>query len=92
MSFILDALKKSESERQQQGAAEFAQVPVGRDSNRPPLWLWVLGILLVVNLAVLGGVLLRPAPGSDDAYMTRNVRACTARIRSRATEPGCTPV
>ena len=62
MSFILDALKKSESERQQQGAAEFAQVPVGRDSNRPPLWLWVLGVLLVVNLVVLAGVLLRPAP------------------------------
>ena len=62
MSFILDALKKSESERQQQGAAEFAQVPVGRDSNRPPLWLWLLGLLLLVNLVVLAGVLLRPAP------------------------------
>lgn len=62
MSFILDALKKSESERQQQGAAEFAQVPVGRDSSRPPLWLWVLGLLLVINLVMLAGVLLRPAP------------------------------
>ncbi len=62
MSFILDALKKSESERQQQGSAEFAQVPVSRDSGRPPLWLWVLGILLAVNLVVLAGVLLRPVP------------------------------
>ena len=62
MSFILDALKQSESERQQQGAAEFSQVPVGRDAGRPPLWLWVLGALLAVNLVVLAGVLLRPAP------------------------------
>ncbi len=62
MSFILDALKKSESERQQQGSAEFAQVPVSRESGRPPLWLWVLGVLLAVNLVVLAGVLLRPVP------------------------------
>ncbi|MDJ0758628.1 MAG: general secretion pathway protein GspB [Woeseiaceae bacterium] len=61
MSFILDALKKSESERQQQGSAEFAQVPVSRESARPPLWLWVLGALLAINLVVLAGVLLRPA-------------------------------
>ncbi len=62
MSFILDALKKSESERQQQGSAEFAQVPVSRDSSRPPLWLWVLGALLAINLVVLAGLFLRPAP------------------------------
>ncbi len=61
MSFILDALKKSESERQQQGSAEFAQVPVSRDSAKPPLWLWVLGALLLINLIVVAGLFLRPA-------------------------------
>lgn len=61
MSFILDALRKSETERQHQGTAEFANVPTSEDRRRgPPAWLWVLGVLLFVNLAVLTGILLRP--------------------------------
>jgi general secretion pathway protein B len=62
MSFILDALKKSETERQQQGPSDFANVPSSAESPRAPRWLWVLALLLAVNLAVLLGVLLR-----DDA-------------------------
>lgn len=61
MSFILDALKKSETDRQQQGSAEFAGVPTSRDVARVPRWLWILGLLLAVNLAVLLSLLLRPA-------------------------------
>jgi general secretion pathway protein B len=59
MSFILDALKKSETERQQQGGSDFANVPSSSESPGAPRWLWVLGLLLAVNLAVLLGVLLR---------------------------------
>ena len=62
MSFILDALKKSETERQQQGPSDFANVPSSPDSPGAPRWLWALVLLLAVNLAVLLGVLLR-----DDA-------------------------
>ena len=62
MSFILDALKKSETERQQQGGSDFANVPSSAESPGAPRWLWVLGLLLAVNLVVLLGVLLR-----DDA-------------------------
>lgn len=60
MSFILDALKKSETDRQQQGSAEFAGVPTSSRRDGPPRWLWVLGLLLAVNLVVLIGLLLRP--------------------------------
>lgn len=60
MSFILDALKRSENERQQQGNAEFSSVPTGSESPRSSRWLWMLGVLLAVNLAVLLGILLRP--------------------------------
>ena len=60
MSFILDALKKSELDRQQQGQAEFAGVPTSSGRQGAPRWLWVLGVLLAVNLAVLLGLLLRP--------------------------------
>jgi general secretion pathway protein B len=59
MSFILDALKKSETERQEQGSAEFANVPSSDDSPGAPRWLWVLGFLLAINLVVLLGLLLR---------------------------------
>lgn len=60
MSFILDALKKSETERQRQNAPGFANVPEATEPPRAPRWLWVLGGLLVINLVVLLGVMLRP--------------------------------
>lgn len=60
MSFILDALRKSETDRQQRGSAEFAGVPTSNRRENPPRWLWVLGLLLAVNLVVLIGLLLRP--------------------------------
>lgn len=59
MSFILDALKKSETDRQQAGSAEFAGVPASSGNQRAPRWLWILGFLLVINLAVLLGLLFR---------------------------------
>jgi len=62
MSFILDALKKSESERQQQSNSEFASVPSSSGNPSSLKWLWILGALLLVNVAVLLGLLLR-----DDA-------------------------
>ena len=75
MSFILDALKKSETDRQQQGNAEFAAVPIGPRATSVPRWLWIVGVLLAINLAVLIGLLLQPdsspstTPGRiDDQY------------------------
>ncbi len=60
MSFILDALKKSETERQQQSSAEFAGVPTSAGTPPVPRWIWVAGVLLAINLAVLTGLLLKP--------------------------------
>lgn len=59
MSFILDALKKSEAERQQNGSTEFTGVPTRNAPTGVPRWLWVVGVLLIINLAVLIGLLLR---------------------------------
>ena len=68
MSFILDALKKSETERQRQGGAEFAAVPVSPRAAAVPRWLWIVGLLLVINLGVLIGLLLRPDPTEVAAH------------------------
>ncbi len=58
MSFILDALKKSEIERQRQSSPGLVETPVGK--RRPfPAWAVVLGVLLVINIGVLIGVLMR---------------------------------
>lgn len=59
MSFILDALRKSENERQQSSNAEFASVPTGPRPASFPRWLLVVGVLLAINLVVLIGLLLR---------------------------------
>ncbi len=72
MSFILDALKKSENERQGQRGLGVADVPVAREAPGAPTWIWWLLGLLAVNVIVLLAVLLRPAaqPAADAATDT----------------------
>lgn len=71
MSFILDALKKSETERQQQSSAEFSNVPASSGNPNPARWLWLLGILLLVNFAVLIGILFKPTATEDAVRMDK---------------------
>jgi general secretion pathway protein B len=59
MSFILDALKKSEIERQRQSMPGLVDSPPGTRSSRLPLWALLLGALLTINIVVLAVVLLR---------------------------------
>lgn len=54
MSFILDALKKSESQRQRQDGPGFATVRSGERTQPIPLWVPLLGGLLLINAIVLG--------------------------------------
>ena len=72
MSFILDALKKSETERQQQSTAEFSSVPSSSGNPSPARWLWALGVLLLVNFAVLIGILLKPSPTTEAVNLNPN--------------------
>lgn len=63
MSFILDALRKSEHARGSQALPGLVGLPVSRPAtSRLPLWLGGIGVLLVINVVVLAVVLLRPAP------------------------------
>jgi general secretion pathway protein B len=67
MSFILDALKKSEAERQEQTGAEFSNVPSSSGEPQSFRWLWILALLLLVNVIVLFGILLRDDEATDVA-------------------------
>ena len=67
MSFILDALKKSETDRQQQTPAAFATVPSSAGRPRAPRWLILLGALLAINVIVLLVLLLRPVDDTPAA-------------------------
>jgi general secretion pathway protein B len=68
MSFILDALKKSEVERQRQSVPGLMDTPLAARRSRLPVWAIAIGALLAINLLVLTFVLLRrsapaaPAP------------------------------
>ena len=59
MSFILDALRKSEIERQRQSGPSMADFPVAREDRRLPVALIAIGFLLAVNLAVVLFFMLR---------------------------------
>ena len=67
MSFILDALKKSESDRQRQNAPDISDVPTAAKTAPTPRWLLIVIGLLVINLVVLMGVLIYPMRGSEPA-------------------------
>ena len=65
MSFILDALKKSEIERQRQSQPGLMDTPAAQRRGRLPLWAVLLGALLTINIIVLSLMLMRngaPAP------------------------------
>ena len=57
MSFILDALKKSEIERQRQSVPGLMDTRLHARHRRLPVWAMALGLLLGVNLLLLTYVL-----------------------------------
>jgi general secretion pathway protein B len=69
MSFILDALKKSEAQRQRADAPALYEMKMAPPRQGVPAWLLVLGGLLIINIGVLSVVLLRgnhsAAPQAD---------------------------
>ena len=77
MSFILDALKKSETDRQRQVSPALFEVKVAAPRRKFPMWAVALGVLLLVNMAVLAWVLLRrsDAPGAPVAAASATVPA-----------------
>lgn len=59
MSFILDALKKSENDRQRQTGPALFEVKVAPPKAGFPVWAIAIVVLLVVNMVIVGWLLLR---------------------------------
>jgi general secretion pathway protein B len=80
VSFILDALKKSETDRQRQVSPALFEVKVAAPRRRLPVWAIALAGLLAVNVAVLAWVLMRqPAtPTTAPAAASTAAPASTA--------------
>jgi len=53
MSLILDALRKSEGQRQRHAGPGLASVPEAGERRGPPRWTLVLGALLVANVVLV---------------------------------------
>jgi general secretion pathway protein B len=64
MSFILDALKKAESERNRQFGPVLMDARIAPPRRTVPAWGWVLAAVLLVNLVALAWLLLR-SPAAD---------------------------
>src|ERR1700741_5385867 len=67
MSFILDALKKSESDRQRQGGPALFEVKVAPPRHALPSWAVAIAVLFLANLAVVGRLLWRHAAAPPPA-------------------------
>jgi general secretion pathway protein B len=89
MSFILDALKKSEGERQRQSGPGVFQPRIASPRARFPRWAVALGLLLGVNLVILIWVMTRPeAPPAAATVAVPAAPATTAASAPAA--PGAT--
>jgi len=86
MSFILDALRKSEHERQRQTGPALAEVPVAAPKPRSNVWATGAIALLLVNLVVIGVLLIRKAAREPEATVPAAMPA-PAQTAPAATAP-----
>lgn len=106
MSFILDALKKSEAERRQGEVPRLQNEPLSPPPRRRPAWPLLLALALLLNGVVFGWWLLsreeKPAPvavadgsraaGSGPAGSAAEVPAGRVTVPPGETAPGIDPV
>ena len=88
MSFILDALKKSETERQRADTPALYEMKLAPARPRVALWLIVLAGLLVINVVVLSVVLLR---GTHSAAPQLDANSATQPATATDPAPSAAP-
>lgn len=78
MSLILDALKKSEAERQRQTGPTLLEVRVTQPRRRYPVWVIAVGALLAVNILLLLIFVLRRPAATEPAAAPGGASAAAA--------------
>jgi general secretion pathway protein B len=86
MSFILDALKKSESERQRQAGPALLEMRIIPPRRGLPAWAIVIGAVLLVSVGVLGWLALRSHPAPATAATHIAVPMATLQPNAGATQ------
>lgn len=91
MSLILDALKKSEAERQRQNGPTLLEVRISQPRRRYPAWVIAVGALLALNmLLLLAFVLHRPSSPQAQAPQTGVTAPAAAVAAPAASAPVAT--
>jgi general secretion pathway protein B len=86
MSFILDALRKSESERQREAAPSLSQIPIAAPRSGLPPWAWAVIAALGLSVFVLAAAWWQSAANAP------TVEAAASRADPvRGTLPGADP-
>jgi len=88
MSFILDALKKSESDRLKRDMPGFSDVPDVTRQKSASHWIGIVIVLIVVNIVVLTVMYMRPDRGPDT--VVADLPADTVRVAPA--EPEIAPI
>src|SRR5271154_4239948 len=87
MSFILDALKKSESDRQRQSGPGLHEVKIAPPKARFPLWAIAVAILLGANMIIVGWLLVRRPAAPADVSAASSAAPASAAAASRSASP-----
>ena len=87
MSFILDALKKSEADRQEKASPGIADVATANAPGSAPRWLWIVFALLGINLVVLMAVLPRPSEVEVEPSIPTTAAAEPRTAETRRAQP-----
>jgi len=85
MSFILDALKKSEAERQRQAGPALLEMRIVPPPRGLPTWAIVVGVILLAGVGALGWLALRAKPAPAAASL--GVPATVEHAASAAMQP-----
>ena len=95
MSIILDALKKSESDRQRQTGPALFEVKVAPPKARFPTWAVAIVALLVINMCIVGWLVLRHSSRGEEVAATTTSPApanTVARASGNAAPAASPPV
>ena len=87
MSFILDALRKSETERQQKTGPSLADVEYRSPGTGKNIWIPLLVIVLAANAVIVAWVMNSDSPDSDQNVELPDQSAISESVESEEIRP-----